>query len=112
MSTASQMRCAVADKLKFGLGCALSTPVTAGGKVAADVPVYDTEVDALRAELNGARHASDSRGANAGRVVVLMCHEDREGVFDLLRTIGARPVDVGSELTELVPRLQGRPRRA
>ena len=85
--------------------------VAAGGKVAADVPVYDTEVDALRAELNGVGHGPDGRGANAARVVVLMCHEDREGVFDLLRTIGARPVDVGSELTELVPRLQARPRR-
>ncbi len=27
------MRCAVADNLKFGLGCALSTPVTAGGQL-------------------------------------------------------------------------------
>jgi hypothetical protein len=39
-----------------------------------------------------------------------MCHEDREGVFELLARLGARPVDVASELTELVPRLQGRPR--
>ena len=38
-------------------------------------------------------------------------HEDRDGVFDLLKRAGARPVDVASELTELVPRLQGRPRR-
>ena len=45
------------------------------------------------------------------RVVVLMCHEDRDGVFELLDRLGARPVDVASELTELVPRLQGRPRR-
>jgi cyanophycin synthetase len=86
--------------------------VTAGGKPANEVPVYDTEVDALRGELNGAGHGADGRGPNAARVVVLMCHEDREGVFALLRTIGARPVDVGSELTELVPRLQGRPRPA
>ena len=86
--------------------------VTAGGKPASDVPVYDTEVDALRGELDGAGHGVDGRGPNAARVVVLMCHEDREGVFGLLRTIGARPVDVGSELTELVPRLQGRPRPA
>ena len=86
--------------------------VAAGGKSPQDVPVYDTEVDALRAELNGATHGSDGRGPNAARVVVLMCHEDRDGVFGLLRTIGARPVDVGSELTELVPRLQARPRRA
>jgi cyanophycin synthetase len=86
--------------------------VTAGGMSANEVPIYDTEVDALRGELNGAGHGADGRGPNAARVVVLMCHEDREGVFGLLRTIGARPVDVGSELTELVPRLQGRPRPA
>jgi len=86
--------------------------VTAGGMAANEVPIYDTEVDALRGELNGAGHAADGRSPNAARVVVLMCHEDREGVFGLLRTIGARPVDVGSELTELVPRLQGRPRPA
>jgi hypothetical protein len=42
-----------------------------------------------------------------------MCHEDREGVFaPALRTLGARAVDVGSELTELVPRLPGSPRPA
>jgi hypothetical protein len=33
-------------------------------------------------------------------------------VFDLLSTLGARPIDVTSELTELVPRLQERPRRS
>src|SRR5689334_6148303 len=86
--------------------------IAAAGVSSADVPVYDTEVDALRAELNGAGGGANGRGPSAARVVVLMCHEDRDGVFDLLRTIGARPVDVGSELTELVPRLQARPRRA
>jgi hypothetical protein len=40
-----------------------------------------------------------------------MCHEEREEVFRLLERLGARAVDVASELTELVPRLQGRPRR-
>ncbi len=40
-----------------------------------------------------------------------MCQEEREEVFELLARLGARPVDVASELTELVPRLQGRPRR-
>ena len=38
-----------------------------------------------------------------------MCHEDRDGVFELLERLGARPVDVATELTDLVPRLQGRP---
>jgi cyanophycin synthetase len=85
--------------------------VAAGGGSVADVPVYETETIALRAELNGAA-GGDGRRPDSARVIVLMCHEERDGVFDLLREVGARPVDVGSELTELVPRLQGRPRRA
>jgi hypothetical protein len=40
-----------------------------------------------------------------------MCHEERDAVFALLDELGARPVDVSAELTTLVPRLQGRPRR-
>lgn len=88
--------------------------VAAGGGTTTEVPVYDTEVDALRGELNGAGGGAGThgRGPNGARVIVLMCHEDRDGVFGLLKTLGARPVDIGSELTELVPRLQGRPRRA
>ncbi len=86
--------------------------VVAGGGVATEVPIYDSETDALRAELNGGAGAgSNGRRPDSARVVVLMCHEDREGVFGLLAQLGARPVDVGTELTELVPRLQGRPRR-
>jgi cyanophycin synthetase len=85
--------------------------VVAGGGTVADVPIYTSEKEALRAELNGAAgHGPDGRRADAARVIVLMCHEDRDGVFELLATLGARPVDVASELTELVPRLQGRPR--
>jgi hypothetical protein len=73
--------------------------------------VYESETAALRAELNGAAgHGPNGQGADAPRVIVLLCHEERDGVFELLATLGARPVDVASELTELVPRLQGRPR--
>jgi cyanophycin synthetase len=85
--------------------------IEAGGGNVADVPIYESETAALRAELNGAAgHGSDGRRSDAARVIVLMCHEDRDGVFALLATLGARPVDVASELTELVPRLQDRPR--
>ena len=56
--------------------------------------------------------APTADGRMRARVIVLMCHEDRDGVFELLERLGARPVDVASELTELVPRLQGRPRRS
>jgi len=86
--------------------------VVAGGGVAGDVPVYESETVALRAELNGAAGpGGHGRGADAPRVIVLMCHEDRDGVFRLLKDLGARPVDVTEELTTLVPRLQERPRR-
>ena len=79
------------------------------GVSASDVKVYETETAALRGELS--RNGSTSGRADGGRVIVLMCHEEREEVFRALASIGARPVEVASELTELVPRLQGRPRR-
>ncbi|HET7168772.1 MAG TPA: Mur ligase family protein [Candidatus Limnocylindrales bacterium] len=90
----------------------LRAGLTAGGMAAGDVPVYETETAALRAELNGAGGNGHGRGAEAPRVIVLMCHEERERVFDLLRDLGAHAIDVASELTTLVPRLQDRPRRA
>jgi cyanophycin synthetase len=78
-----------------------------------DVPVYRSETAALLAELSGAAGASvDGGRPDAARVVVLMCQEERDGVVELLARLGARPIDVRSELTYLVPRLQGRPRRA
>jgi hypothetical protein len=73
-----------------------------------DVPVYESETEALRSEL--ARNDGDR--ADTPRVLVLMCHEEREEVFALLAKLGARPIDVASELTTLVPRLQERPRQA
>jgi len=73
-----------------------------------DIPIYETETEALRAELT---LNPGSGRADGARVVVLMCHEEREEVFRLLASLGGRPVDVASELTELVPRLQQRPRR-
>ena len=76
-----------------------------------EVPVYASETAALRGELNGAATNGHGRGADAPRVVVLMCHEEREEVFELLDSLGARPVDIASELTTIVPRLQERPRR-
>jgi cyanophycin synthetase len=90
----------------------LMAGVKAAGMSVADVPVYRSETEALRAELNGAGSAAAAGGRpDATRVIVLMCHEEREAVFELLASLGARPVDIASELTSLVPRLQGRPRR-
>ena len=86
--------------------------IVAGGGIAADVPIYDSETEALQAELNGAAGA----GAHGGRSGRGAGHRadvprgPRRRVRPVARS-GARPVDVASELTELVPRLQGRPRR-
>jgi hypothetical protein len=84
--------------------------IRAAGRTTSDIPVYESETEALRAELALNGSASSGR-ADTGRVIVLMCHEEREEVFRLLEKLGARPVDVVAELSELVPRLQGRPRR-
>ncbi|HEX5148484.1 MAG TPA: Mur ligase family protein, partial [Candidatus Limnocylindrales bacterium] len=80
------------------------------GGLPTDVPIYASETEALRTELNGAAAAGGDR-PDGPRVIVLMCHEERNAVFELLSSLGARPVDIVSELTDLVPRLQGRPRR-
>jgi cyanophycin synthetase len=76
------------------------------------VTVYPSETEALRGELNGTgpQLATDGGRPDGPRVIVLMCHEDRDGVFELLGSLGARPVDVASELPALLPRLHGRRR--
>ena len=110
-------RVAIKETLKYLRGRSpgavvgeLLAGVKAGGMSSSDVPVYSSETAALRGELNGASTDGHGRGADAPRVVVLMCHEEREEVFDLLESLGARPVDIASELTTIVPRLQERPR--
>ena len=84
--------------------------IAAAGRPTAEVPVYESETEALRSEL--ARNGDGGARPDAPRVIVLMCHEEREEVFALLAELGARPIDVASELTTLIPRLQARPRRA
>ncbi|HLA16000.1 MAG TPA: hypothetical protein VJZ72_03785, partial [Candidatus Limnocylindrales bacterium] len=76
---------------------------------AEDVPVYASETEALRAEL--AIVPTDASGRpESARVIVLLCQEERDEVIGLLTSLGARPIDTVEELTELVPRLQDRPR--
>jgi len=88
------------------------TGIAAGGGDPAAVPIYESETAALRAEMNGgADSGTTGMRPDAARVIVLMCHSERDQVFDLLDELGARPVDITSELTDLVPRLQERPRR-
>ncbi len=89
----------------------LMAGIIEGGGNPADVALYDSEVAALRGEVNGAGAPAGAR-PDSPRVIVLMCHAEREEVFEALDQLGARPVDVTAELTTLVPRLQDRPRRA
>ena len=56
----------------------------AGAKAAGwqdEIPVYESETDALGAELNGAATTADGSRHDSARIVVLLCHEDRPGVF-------------------------------
>ncbi|MBI2777232.1 MAG: hypothetical protein HYX57_08265 [Chloroflexi bacterium] len=76
-----------------------------------EIPVYESETAALRAELNGAGGAAHGGRPDAARIVVLLCHEDREGVFRLLDELGFRPVQTAADLLSLAPRLEERPRR-
>ena len=48
--------------------------------------------------------------ADAPRVIVLFCHEERDAVFALLERLGARGVDVATEMGALAPRLADRNR--
>jgi len=83
--------------------------VRSAGVATSTIPVYESETEALRAEL--ALNGPTTGRPDAARVMVLMCHEEREEVFHLLASLGARPIDIATELTELIPRLQERPRR-
>ena len=84
----------------------LRAGIAAAGRSVDDVPVYPTETAALRAELGAGSRPGDGSRPDAPRVIVLMCHEEREGVFALLDELGARPIDVATELHALLPRLQ------
>jgi cyanophycin synthetase len=78
--------------------------------VTGDVPVYASEIEALRAEL-AINPVRPSGRPESSRVIVLLCQEERTEVIDLLSGLGARPIETVSELSALAPRLQDRPRR-
>ena len=61
-----------------------------------DIPVHIDEPTALAAELDR------TESAERPEVIVLLCHEDREGVYRLLADRGLRPVNDPSELARLV----------
>jgi cyanophycin synthetase len=67
--------------------------IAEGGMDASAVPVYETEPEALEAELVGAGAAAAGDGRpDAPRILVLFCHEARDEVFALLDRLGARPL--------------------
>lgn len=110
-------RLAIKETLGYLRGRSRETVVgeiTAGALAAGwtgSIPVYGSETTALRAELNGAGAAAVGARPDAARIVVLLCHEDRAGVFALLGELGFRPVQSAADLVSLAPRLEERPRR-
>lgn len=85
----------------------LAEGMASAGRDPGAIPVYESETAALRAEL-GRSHSS--AGARPGRrVVVLLCHEERDAVLGLLDELGARPIDVVAELSSLAPRIRSLP---
>jgi cyanophycin synthetase len=85
----------------------LRAGVVEGGGDPDAITVYPSETRALESELagSGGAAANGNGRADAPRVVVLFCHEERDEVFELLKRLGARPVDVATELRTLAPRL-------
>jgi cyanophycin synthetase len=61
-----------------------------------DIPVYGDEPEALGAELDRTETAEQPE------VIFLLCHEDREGVYDLIARRGLSPVEDPNELAALV----------
>jgi cyanophycin synthetase len=81
-----QARSHIVRVLREGLAQAGVDPAT--------VPVFDSETEALEAELAGSGSVSTRSGDPGGPgVVVLFCHQDREQVFALLDRLGARSID-------------------
>jgi cyanophycin synthetase len=64
-----------------------------------EIPVYESEPAALRGELDLEQAGKDQ----PPRVIALLCHEDRDGVFKQLADRGFQPVDSVADLTALLP---------
>ena len=68
----------------------------ADGGWTGEIPVYGSEPEALGAELDR------TEATERPELIVLLCHEDREGVYSLIAERGLRPVDDPAELSRLV----------
>jgi len=80
-----------------------------GGAGRGQIPVYESEATALRAELE--RPIADGRGvadalaaADAIReVLVIMSQAERDEVFEVLRAHDAQPIDLADDLAAVMP---------
>jgi cyanophycin synthetase len=61
-----------------------------------EIPVYGSEPEALGAELDRTQET------DAIEVIVMLTHEDREAVYELIAARGLRPIDDPRELARLV----------
>ncbi|HET9851900.1 MAG TPA: Mur ligase family protein [Candidatus Limnocylindrales bacterium] len=61
-----------------------------------EIPLYVDEPTAVSGELDR------TEGGAKPEVIVLLCHEDREGVYEVIARRGLRPVDDPKELARLV----------
>ena len=61
-----------------------------------EIPLYVDEPTAVSGELDR------TEGSSKPEVIVLLCHEDREGVYDVLAERGLEPVNDPRELARLV----------
>ena len=68
----------------------------ADGGWTGEIPVYGSEPEALGAELDR------TESSEQPELIVLLCHEDREGVYRLIAERGLRPIHDPAELARLV----------
>jgi cyanophycin synthetase len=61
-----------------------------------EIPVYGSEPEALGAELDRTNEAE------VPEVIVMLTHEDREAVYELITARGLRPIEDPKELAQLV----------
>ena len=72
------------------------------GGWSADIPVYGSELEAMAGELDRTEPTRGGSPDEGAEVIFLMCHEQREEIFELLAERGLRAVEDPAELAALV----------
>jgi cyanophycin synthetase len=68
-----------------------------------DIPVYESEVEAVSAELDRTDPAALATSPDGiTDVIFLLCHEQREAIYDLLEERHLRPINDPKEFASLV----------